>query len=344
MKRTLYFLFTITLFSACSNNDDDNDILIESSMPVYKDIQTKDIADIFTLYKTVTNDTEGYPEGVYKSLTIEKNGYGKYSDPKSPIRNFSWSLQNGIILFYVNNNINSKGYFSKDKWGLQLIIKDGEEKRFYRNYDITNSVTSIKLKNPPEDIFINQSYEIGVSYTPSDLTYVNPTWTVSDSTFAKITNGKLQTSIKSGRVKIIAQAGSLKDSIYIDIKEPKGYKFGYKFGSSITDVNPDVWKSDFAYNTSIKVGESLKAFKFSNNKLVSIWSCHATYSSDLFYKELKTLNAPADFMTTINLSKIEFKDPTSWDYQDFKILVRKGLIPINRSEFPMNIIEYSQNK
>ncbi|MDR2993916.1 MAG: hypothetical protein LBV11_08830 [Bacillus cereus] len=353
MKKLFLLLLILPLLVSCSG-DNENEF-VNPNLPVDESIAPKDIVGKFTMYNVESKD-DFFMAGEYAdcSLTFEIEGYGFDELIHSYKNGFSWTLEKGIISFKFDNNQNYKGYFSKDKWGLLLIVVDGSAKKYYRNYNPINFLTSIKINKITEDVNINKSYKLNVSYSPSDLSYINFTWLVSDLNLANITNGELVTRNNSGQVKILVQAGEHKDSIYVDIKEPKGYKFGYKFGSSIADIKPQVKISgDFAYNYAT-MEESLKAFKFSNDKLISIWSCYDSYYnfgtneignrlSDSFLREVNSLNPPKDTFSTDEEGHLLFEnDSITWKYQDFNILMRKGIIPIREQDVPFHIIEYSQ--
>lgn len=349
MKKILMLFIALPLFFSCSS--DDGNEFVEPNFPVDESITLEDVIGTFTLYKMESKDNImtacGY--SAY-SLILEIEGYGFdiLNCSSSSYRNgFSWTLEKGLISFKFDNTQNQKGYFSKDKWGILLIIEEGSVKKYYRNYDPIDLLTSIKLDKITNDININQSYKIGVSYSPSELTNIEFTWMVSNSNLASINNGELYTYNNSGQVKVLVQAGKLKDSIYVDIKELKAYKFGYKFGSTIADVKPEVKVSnEFAYNYSSPNGYEppMRAFKFSNDKLVSIWSCYNVGNfNNYFFREVNTLNPPKDTFTTDEYDNLVFdKDSATWKYQDFNVLIRKGIISINGQDNSMYIIEYSQ--
>jgi hypothetical protein len=217
-------------------------------------------------------------------------------------------------------------------------------------------ITALTIKTVTKDIYVGDEYQMTADYTPTDLKNPALSWDSSDPEVATISNRGLLTAKKAGEVTISVFNENVSNSVTLKIYDTL---FGYKFGSTMEEVKPDVKLSnDFTYNwvsaPSYDPKEPLHAFTFKNNMLSSIWSCYPKNIQDSFYtvffvSEIDQLNPPVEITFTVdpnnyyNMSLNQ--DSLTWTYHDYKILIREGTIQLINIDYPypMYIIEYSRN-
>lgn len=209
------------------------------------------------------------------------------------------------------------------------------------NIDVTD-ITSIGIEAIGENLYIGDEYQVKIISAPQTIKASECIWTSSNNDVASISQSGLLTLKSKGNTTISVSYGDISSSIIIKVYDTL---FGYRFGSTMEQVNPEVKiSSSFGYNWgNLNLDPPMRAFKF-NNILTSIWSCY-DYPNyvHLFIKEASQLNPPsATFYTNEYGSQSFESDSIVWIHQDYEILLRKGIIPIHGEDKLMYIIEYTQ--
>jgi hypothetical protein len=208
-------------------------------------------------------------------------------------------------------------------------------------------ITSIAIEPIDKDLYVGDEYQLKAKYSPENAETPNYTWKSSNTDIASVSDKGILTAKAEGNVTISASYGEISNSINLKIFNTL---FGYKFGSSKEEINPEVKISnDFAYNWASTNGYEppMRAFKFQSNKLTSVWSCYGTgkIAFTYFVKEVEALNPPQKITSNTDnefgRTTLE-QDSLSWKYHNYNILIRNGEILINDKQEPMIIIEYKQ--
>ena len=213
-------------------------------------------------------------------------------------------------------------------------------------------LTSLSIESVDKDLYIGDEYQLKITSEPKAIKTSECTWKSSNNDVVSVSQSGLVTLKDKGNATISVSYNGVSNSILLKIYDTL---FGYKFGSSIEEITPNVKISnDFAYNwASIDFNPPMRAFLFEENKLMSIWECYDSRTP--FTNNIKTIDSSLGFEFATKDTIIQIQedaiiqeitlikpDSVKLKVGNNNLLIRNGFIPIKGYNHPMYIIEYSQ--
>lgn len=187
-----------------------------------KKYSCKVIVETPTISKTSTVLSKG------SSTTLKINGNSQ---------KVKWTSTNKRVA-----TVSSKGKVSAKGTGTATVIGAIGNKKYSCKVTVKNSVInvkSIKLNNSKASLAEGKTLKLTVSFTPSNATNKKVSWSSSNNSVAKVSNGQV-TALKKGSAKITARSGKAVAVCQISVTSPIITVQAPKYAVAVpsdTDVN-----------------------------------------------------------------------------------------------------------
>ena len=165
-----------------------------------------------TVYATKVN-VSNMPSSIYIGESVRLNGTVYPSNAEDKL--ISWeSSDTSIALVDSNGNLTAVGVG-------KVVISAKTSRGTTSKFDLTVKeivAESISIEGKVDDIFINETINLSVIFTPENTTYKDIEWSSADSGIANIDETGKLTALALGKTTITATHKELTDSFEIEVK------------------------------------------------------------------------------------------------------------------------------
>lgn len=165
-----------------------------------------------TVYATKVN-VSNMPSSIYIGESVRLNGTVYPSNAEDKL--ISWeSSDTSIALVDSNGNLTAVGVG-------KVVISAKTSRGTTSKFDLTVKeivAESISIEGKVDDIFINETINLSVIFTPENTTYKDIEWSSADSGIANVDETGKVTALALGKTTITATHKELTDSFEIEVK------------------------------------------------------------------------------------------------------------------------------